>query len=112
MPRLFKGERSYNAPPVHFLGRLWGLMVQTVNGRITKIAPHLEFTAKSEANRLAMQTLQYCTEQLGKPSQQKTGLFIWDTTDGNTVLQTGELPVGLAINLFLTSRSQRSLERL
>jgi hypothetical protein len=50
--------------------------------------------------------------QLGKPAEQKTGLFIWDTTDGNVILQTAETVEGLAINLFLTSSSVRKFERL
>jgi hypothetical protein len=44
--RLFKGEKSYNAPPVQFLGRRWQLRIQTVNGQICKIAPHAELASR------------------------------------------------------------------
>ncbi len=61
---------------------------------------------------MAMKALRFCTEQLGKPAKQQTGLFIWDTTDGNVILQTAETSEGLAVNLFLTSRSVQKFERL
>ncbi len=112
MGRQFQGEINYNAPPVEFLGKQWSLMVGAVNGTIYKIALFLEAQSKAEANPVAMATLQYCTKMLGKPASQNTGLFVWDTSDGNTILQTAETPYGLAINLFLTSRSVQDLRRL
>lgn len=112
MKRQFRGERSYHTPPVQFLGCQWGLALQTVDGQICKIAPHIEPGSKAEANPIAMRTLQFCVQQLGKPAEQRTGLFIWDTTDGNVILQTADTAEGLAINLFLTSRSVRKFARL
>lgn len=108
MGRQFEGEKSYNAPPVTFLGRSWQLMLGSVNGRIYKIAVYLTPKTKQEANPAAMETLRYCTEKLGRPASQETGLFTWDTSDGNVVLQTAVTAEGLAINLFLTSRAVRS----
>jgi hypothetical protein len=97
---------------VTFLGNPWNLLLGTVDGNIYKIVPYLEFQTKQEANPVAMAVLQYCTLQLGKPSSQKTGMFIWDTTDGNVILQTGEAAEGLALNLFITSRKVSQFERL
>jgi len=111
MGRQFEGERNYNAPAVMFLGRQWKLQLGTVHGKIYKIAPYILVKEKKEANVVAMETLRFCTEKLGKPSEQKTGLFVWDTTDGNVVLQTAETAEGLAVNLFLTSRSVRKFKR-
>jgi hypothetical protein len=37
-------------------------------------------------------------------------MFIWDTTDGNVILQTGGSAEGLAISLFLTSSAVRDFE--
>jgi hypothetical protein len=112
MGRQFEGAVNYNAPPVEFLDRLWNLSLQVVNGRIVKIAPHVLLPSKSEANPAAMQALQFCTAQLGAPAEQRTGLFKWDTADGNVILQTAETKEGLAINLFLTARSIRDLKLL
>ena len=111
MGRQFEGEKNYNASPVTFLGRSWKLMLGTVHGKIYKIAPYLTLKTKQEANPVAMEILRYCTEKLGKPASQETGLFTWDTTDGNVILQTAETAEGLAINLFLTSRAVRGFKR-
>ena len=98
MGRQFKNERNFHAPQVIFLGDSWNLMLGTVDGRIYKIASFLEFQTKQEANPVAMAALQYCTVQLGKPSLQQTGMFIWDTLDGNVVLQTAETAEGLGVD--------------
>ncbi len=111
MGRQFEDERNYNAPAVMFLGRQWKLQLGTVHGKIYKIAPYILLKEKKEANVVAMDTLRFCTEKLGKPSEQKTGLFVWDTSDGNVVLQTAETAEGLAVNLFLTSRSVRKFKQ-
>jgi hypothetical protein len=112
MGRVFEGERNFNAPAINFLGQRWPVMLQTVNGQICKIAINLLLRTKQGANPVAMNILNYCVEKLGKPTEQRTGLFIWDTTDGNVVLQTGDTADGLAIGLFLTSRSIRNFKRL
>ena len=112
MGREFEGEKNYYGPPVEFQGRQWDLMLGTVNGRIYKVAPFLEARSKQEANPIARETLQYCTKMLGNPDSKEGGLFIWDTTDGNVILQTTEIAESLTINLFITSRAVRSFKRL
>jgi hypothetical protein len=112
MGRQFKGERSYNARQIMFLDRPWQVMIQTVNGHISKIAPRIELTSKREANPIAMEALQFCPMELGKPNEQKSGFFVWDTIDGNVLLQTAETVEGLLIALFLTSSSVQKFEML
>ena len=112
MGRQFESEKNYNAAPVSFLGHSWNAKLQTVHGQVCKIALCLVFPGKHEANPVAMQTLRYCKEQLGKPAEQKTGLFLWRTTDGNVILETSESAEGPVIGLFLTSRSIRGFKRL
>lgn len=112
MGRQFEGEKNYNAPPTLFLGRSWNVSLQSVNGRICKIAPYLVLPSKDQANPIAMDALRYCNEQLGQPVERKTGLFMWDATNGNVILQTGETSDGLVVGLFLTSRSIRNFVRL
>jgi hypothetical protein len=112
MGRQFKGERSYNTHQVPFLDRHWQVMVQTVNGHISKIAPRMELTSKQEANPIAMAALQFCMLQLGKPAKKKTGFFVWDTTDGNVIFQTGETVKGALVALFLTANSVQEFEML
>lgn len=111
MGRQFEGEKNFNAPPVTFLGRQWKLQLGTVHGKIYKIAPYLLVRDKKEANSVATDALRYCTEKLGKPSEEKTGLFVWDTSDGNVILQTADTVEGFDINLYITSKAVRSFKR-
>jgi hypothetical protein len=101
--RAFEGERNYNTPDVEFRGRRWGVKLQTVYGRISKIVLHAAFGNMHEANPVAMDMLDYCNEKLGKTAEQQTGIFIWDTTDGNVNLVTGETVGGFEIILSLSA---------
>jgi hypothetical protein len=107
IPREFKNGKNFNAPSANFLNREWQIQLGTVDNVIYKIAPYLLVKTKNEANPIAMQTLHFCTQELGQPSERKTGLFIWDTLDGNVVFQTGEAIDGWSINLFITSSNIR-----
>jgi hypothetical protein len=111
-PKTFKGEKIYNGPNVTFLGSSWKVMLGVVEGKIHKINPYLEIYEKEQANEIAMKTLMYCKSKLGEPARQQTGFFIWDTNDGNVVLQTAETSEGFALNLFSTSRAVRSFRPL
>jgi len=112
MSRQFVGEKIYHACPVEFLGRTWDLTLGAVSGTVYKIALFLEVWNKTEADEAAVGALTFCCEQLGKPAEQRIGLFVWDTTDGNVILQTVEAQGEFAVNLFLTSRSVREFQRL
>ncbi|HXZ02817.1 MAG TPA: hypothetical protein VEI03_22700 [Stellaceae bacterium] len=107
----YEGEKNYNAPPVLFLGHSWRAMLQTAYDQICKITLYMEVPEKPEAYAIATETLHFCTGHLGKPADRKAGLVVWDTTNGNVVLQTGETEKGLSIGLFLTSRSVRSYKK-
>ncbi len=111
-PKTFRGEKIYNGPNVTFLGYSWKVMLGVVERKIYKINPYLEIHEKKQANEIATKTLMYCKSKLGEPAQQQTGFFIWDTNDGNVVLQTAETSEGLALNLFSTSRAIRSFRPL
>jgi hypothetical protein len=118
MGREFEGEKNYNAPTVEFLGNSWKLMLGTVHGRIYKIAPYLEDLNIEEANCIGTETFHYCWEKLGEPTEYKdgfplgTGFFIWQTTDGNVILQTVEAAGSYSINLFITSKLAGNFESL
>jgi hypothetical protein len=109
--RPFDGETDFDAPPVVFLGRSWQLQLGTVHGKIYKIAPYLLLKDKQDANAAAMESLRHCTAKLGKPSEQRSGFFVWDASDGNVVLQTAEVLDGFSVNMFLTSRSARTFTK-
>ena len=102
--RSFADEMIYHAPATEFLSRRWeDVLLGVVDDIVYKIAPSLVAVEKAQANEAAMTVLSHCVEHLGKPVKQKTGMFMWDTSDGNTILQTAELHDGFVVNLFLTS---------
>jgi hypothetical protein len=110
--RQFKHEQNFNAPSTEFLGYSWKLQLGTVSGRIYKIAPYLLVPTKREGSIAAMVALQYCTEQLGKPSSRETGFFVWKTIDGNVILKTSETSEGFSVGLFLTSSAAQHFEHI
>jgi len=116
MGRHFEGEKNYNTPPVNFLDREWKLQLGTVNGKIYKIAPFLEFEDRKDADVAMKDALNYCKEQKGKPSEEKKGLMVWDTADGNVVLHPLDTAGFLALvlsslqNLYETSNENKSGE--
>jgi len=77
MGRQFVGEKIYHAPKIEFVGRPWNLTLGAVQGKLYKIAPFLELKDKTEASEAAFRALTFCNEQLGKPAEQRTGLFVW-----------------------------------
>ncbi len=112
MIRRFKGEKNYEASPINFFGRPWQLMLSTVHGQICKIAVNISLSNELEATPIATEALQFCKERLGSPTEQKTGLFVWDTKDGNVVLQTTEGAEGFLIAIYLTSSAIPKFELL
>jgi hypothetical protein len=112
MARRFEGERIYHAPEVEFIGRPWNLNLGVVQGKLWKIALFLEMGDGNEANVAALVALAFCGAELGKPAKQRTGLYVWDTSDGNVILQTAEVYGSFAVNLFLTSNCLREFQPL
>jgi len=108
----FVGGKIYHAPNVEFVGRRWKVNLGSVHGKLYKIALFLQLAHKPQASEAAYAAMTFCNEQLGKPTQQQTGLFVWDTTDGNVIVQTAAVLDEFAVNLFLTASSVRDFERV
>jgi|SRR6266496_3368769 len=106
-PKTFVGERIFTAPPIALAGHAWMMMVGTVDGEVYKLAAYQELHDKAEATRVASAALSYCVQQLGKPTSVRTGLFEWQTRDGNVILQTADAADGFGINIFATSSAVR-----
>jgi|HubBroStandDraft_1064217.scaffolds.fasta_scaffold45550_4 hypothetical protein len=107
--RRFAGEKNYNAPSIDFLERKWKVALGTVGGKVYKIAFFFESERKNTAIEVSIDVMQYCQQRLGKPSEQKETIYIWDATDGNVVLQLGKVGSTYQINLFETSGSVRTV---
>lgn len=111
-PREFEGEKIYKASHVSFLGYTWNMEIGTVGGKIYKLALWLEFISQKHANQAAMKVLEYCRSKIGEPTEQQTDLFIWDTADGNTILQTAFAGNRYVVNFFSTSRAVENINLL
>jgi hypothetical protein len=103
----FVGGKIYHAPDVQFVGRWWTVTLGACNGKLYKIALCLVVDDKAEAIDAVLAALAFCSEQLGRPAEQQTGSWIWDTADGNVVLQTVAGLDKFAVNLVLTGSSVR-----
>jgi len=108
----FEREKIYKAPSINFLALTWDIMLGVVEGRIYKISSGYTTKDKNQANEAAMKALTYCKSKLGEPSEQQTGLFIWNTKDGNVILQTAATSEGFAVFLFSTSRRVKEFGRI
>lgn len=106
--RRFAGEKNYNAPSLDFLERRWNVALGTVAGKVYKIAFSFESDSKNTVIEVSTDVMHYCQQRLGTPSEQQETVYIWDTTDGNVVLQFGKGGSTYQISLFQTSRSVRT----
>lgn len=110
MGKQFAGEKNYNAPAAPFLGATWKIKLQTVNGKICKIAPYLVLMDGKAASLCEGKLAQFCIDRFGQPSEQHPGLSIWDAPDGNIVLRTGRVGEEWCVGLFVTARPSEDLE--
>ncbi|MBL7187315.1 MAG: hypothetical protein ISS70_13420 [Phycisphaerae bacterium] len=102
-PRQFHGEAIYHASRTEFLGHSWSIMVAVVNGSPYKLAASVEIDDPRVAMQLIQGAFEACEAQLGTSTEEKQGLFIWDRTDGNVILQTASVMGSVAINIYATS---------
>ena len=105
LPRQLRGEAIYHAPPANFLGHDWDMMIGMVDGEVYKLGASLEI----DDLRLGVEVIQAAFKaseiQLGTPTEEKQGLFVWDTTDGNVILQTASIMGTVGVNIYATSRA-------
>jgi hypothetical protein len=110
-PRQLRGEAIYHAPPTEFLEYRWDMMIGMVDGEIYKLAASVELDDQQQAVELIQTAFKTCEVQLGTPTQEEQGLFMWDTNDGNVILQTASVTGTVAINIYVTSKIIRGKQR-
>ena len=106
-PIQHSGEAIYHTSPAEFLGHHWDMMVGIVDGNIYKLGASVELDNQQQALELIQTALNACEVQLGTPTEEKTGLFVWDTTDGNVILQIASVMGVFAVNIYVTSGNIR-----
>ncbi len=98
------GERIYHAQPAAFLGETWQVMLGVVRRHVFKISPYRTVRDERTAAQLATKVSAFFRAQLGPPTEEG-GVLLWDASDGNAILQTGQLGTDFFVNVFLTSSS-------
>jgi len=102
-PRQFIGEKIFHAPQTDFLDHSWGIMIGIVDGKPYKLSANLELDDQQKAMEIMQSAFKVCENQLGTPTEEKQCLFVWDTIDGNIILQIAHIMGTLAINIYVTS---------
>ena len=110
-PRQLRGEAIYHASPAEFLGHRWDMMIGMVDGKLHKMGASVEINDKRQGVELIQVAFKACEIQLGTPTEEKQGIFMWDTTDGNVILQTASIIGTVAINIYATSSNIRGKSR-
>ena len=104
-PRQLRGETIYHAPPADFVGHRWDIMTGIVDGDLYKLGASCELDDRQQALEVIQSAFKACEVQLGTPTEEKQGLFVWDTADGNVILQTTSIMGTIAISIHVTSSS-------
>src|SRR5579862_2201339 len=105
----FQGEEIVHAPSAQFAGVEWDTILGTVNGHIYKIA--IQWTgARAAAGRINRLITVECSKRYRNASRKN--LAIWDTSDGNLVLDSSNFGDRATVNVFATSRKVASFARL
>jgi len=111
-PRHFVGEAIYHAPPAEFVGHRWDVMIGMINERPYKLAAFLRMEGWEEADPIIEAAFKRCDLQLGTPSEERQGLYVWDTEDGNVILQTTFIADSIALNIYVTSGEIRNMKTI
>jgi hypothetical protein len=97
-------EAVYHANSTEFIGRHWRIMVGATEGRLYQIAANLEINSQDKTRELTDRIFKHCEFQLGTPSEENPGLFVWDTNDGSVVFQFAIIVDTFAANLLISNK--------
>ncbi len=103
----FEGERIWHAPEADFLEMKWDTILGTVRNTIYKIA--IQWTGpRDQTGKAYRDVLIYCTKHYGNGHNH----MVWDTSDGNIVVDSRNIGSLGILNVFVTSRKVRDFKRL
>ena len=99
-------EAIYHTSSAEFVGRYWNIMVGATEGHLYQIAANLETSSLDETRELTDSIFKHCEFQLGTPSEEKPGLFVWDTSDGSVIFQFAIIADTYAASMLLSNKGQ------
>jgi hypothetical protein len=106
----FRGERIYHAPPADFAGTSWEIILGAVDNRVYKVSALLILKNREQRDRMWRNLDDLLRTPLGTPATAAANIIIWDTEDGNVVMNRADAPY--AVVLTLTSRAVSGFVRI
>ena len=105
--RIFKDEKIYHGKDISFQGVIWNTMIGATQGMIYKISIQNISTDKVESERMLKSAYDYLFKEMGKhndySSSDNRNRYVWDTTEGNVILDQACKSGVYAVQIFLTS---------
>lgn len=108
----FKGERIYHAPPASFAGANWDIVLGTVNSCVYKVSALLVLENREQRDRMWRKLDGLLRTPLGTPATAAANISIWDTEDGNVVMNQADAGGKYVVVLTLTSRAVSGFARI
>jgi hypothetical protein len=88
-------------------------MVSSVHGKIRKWAASLEVGIGEDYDSIRNEFIQYCIRWLGATTTRGKQRYLFlDTSEGNLILQLTNMADWFDISIFVSSRENRSLNKL
>jgi len=107
----FKGERLYHVPPGRFAGSSWDVILGAVDNRVYKISALLVLDYREQQHHVWQNLKTLLDSQFGLPETPVPNVIIWDTLDGNVVMNLGDTDGKYAVVLTTTSSAVRNFVR-
>jgi len=103
--RIFRDEKIYHGKDINFMGAVWNTIIGATEGRVYKISLQNTNADKSESDQIFKSAYEYLFKEMGKYSEYNpsTKRYIWDTPEGNVILDQAFNVGEYCIQLFLTS---------
>lgn len=97
-------EAIYHANPAEFIGRNWNIMVGATEGHLYQIAANLEIDVEDKSRELSDSIFEHCEFQLGTPTEEEPGIFIWDSNDGSVIFRFAIIVDTFAASLLISDK--------
>jgi hypothetical protein len=87
--RPIAGGKNFRAPAILLAGNLWRTGLGIENGKVYRIALHLETEDADDGALSAYNLLSYCEARLGPTQKVRGGVYSWLAAQGAVTLQLG-----------------------
>ena len=103
--RVFEGEKIYHGKDINLFGVVWNVVVGATVERVYKITVQNISAKKEESDKTFKTACAYLLKEMGEYSDYDSSSmrYVWDTSEGNVILDQ-QFKMGMyGIQMFLTS---------